>query len=235
MRYPAQTIKLAKHLRILGSTYAEIKSVLGLCIAKATLCHWCKDVPLPPEYAKKVRMLNEKSWAKARSISIANRKQKREEFFQEIARKNTPIAEKIRSQNIAKIALAILCLGEASKYKRYGTGPFALGSSDPRIITLFLLWLRQCFPFDINKVRCRLQCRADQNVKVLMKFWIGHTKISRNQFYPTYIDKRTIGKPTMKKEYKGVLLVMYIDVKVQLELESLAQIIYNTVRVTQGP
>ena len=81
MRYPAQTIKLAKHLRILGSTYNEIKSVLGLRLAKATLYHWCKNVPLPPEYASKVRVLNEKSWAKARSISIANRKQRKKEFF----------------------------------------------------------------------------------------------------------------------------------------------------------
>jgi hypothetical protein len=47
------------------------------------------------------------------------------------------------------------------------------------------------------------------------------------QFYKTRIDARSIGKPTKKVGYKGVLKVDYMDTKVQLELESLASMIYN--------
>ncbi|MBI4079144.1 MAG: hypothetical protein HY429_02505 [Candidatus Levybacteria bacterium] len=79
----------------------------------------------------------------------------------------------------------------------------------------------------MEKIRCTVQCRADQDIIVLEKFWLDVTKIPRRLFYKAQIDPRTRGKPTKKKDYKGVLRIDYFDTKVQLELESLAQLVYN--------
>ena len=97
-------------------------------------------------------------------------KLKRSRMFEEFIITNKPISNKIHDTNIAKIALAMLCLGEASKWSFSHRG-FCLGSSDYRIITLFLKLLRICFrDFNITKIRCTVQCRADQNIIELQKY-----------------------------------------------------------------
>ncbi len=104
-----------------------------------------------------------------------------------------------------------------------------MGNSDPRIIILFLNLLKHCFPFDPEKVRCTVQCRADQDIPALEAYWQKVTGIPQKYFYKSRIDLRTVGKPTLKPGYKGVLKVDYLNRKVQLELESLADLIYNRV------
>lgn len=225
-RYLSEIIQKAHDLRALGKTYGEIRQHLKLPIPKSTLSEWCKDVKLPTEYNKRIAELNLNNLNKGRLIAHEINKIKREEFFKEIKLKNLPISLTLKDPEAAKIALAMLCLGEARKYTPKG-GTFSLGSSDPRIIVIFLELLKICFNFKIEKVRCTVQCRADQDTKALEEFWISVTGIPKRLFYSARIDSRTIGKPTKKKNYKGVLRVDYFDTKVHLELESLAQLIYN--------
>jgi hypothetical protein len=161
----------------------------------------------------------------ARLIGIEKSKIKRQEFLSGLDKINLKIARLIQNHETAKIALAMLCLGEASKYKPRRS--FSLGSSDPRIIIIFLTLLKKCFNFKQIKVRCTVQCRADQNIEELEKFWLDITKIPKKQFYKAQIDPRTVGKPTLNKNYKGVLKVDYFDTRIQLELESLANLVYN--------
>lgn len=138
------------------------------------------------------------------------------------------IAELVKSKKVAKIVLSILCLGEASKYRPRGS-IFSLGNTDPRIIILFLDLLKKCFDFKIEKVRCTVQCRVDQNTEELEEYWQKITGIPKKYFYASRIDPRTIGKPTKKPGYMGVLKVDYSSTETQLDLESLAYLIYNEV------
>lgn len=199
-------------------------------------CTWstssdmCKKVKLPEEYEKRIAQLNLQNLSKAQQIARGMKKIKREEFFQKLEKLNTPIVRRILDKKVAKIALAMLCLGEASKYNPKGSRSFSLGNSDPRIIILFLKLLEYCFDdFDQKKIRCTVQCRADQNIKELEKYWMKVTKIPAGLFYKSRIDPRTIGKPTKKKGYKGVLKINYFNTKTQLDLEFLADLIYNCI------
>ena len=45
------------------------------------------------------------------------------------------------------------------------------------------------------------------------KFWSKITGIPPKQFYHAQVDKRSIGKITNKKEYKGVCRIDYLDGK----------------------
>ena len=126
----------------------------------------------------------------------------------------------------------MLCLGEASKYGG-GSSSFSLGSSDPRIVVLFLRLLKKCFDFNLEKVRCTVQCRADQDIDALQNYWLKVTGVPKRLFYKPLVDPRTKGKPTKKSNYRGVLKVDYFSTRVQLELESLADLVYNQVHL--GP
>lgn len=120
----------------------------------------------------------------------------------------------------------MLCLGEASRYST-GGGRFSLGSSDPRIIVTLLELLKTCFNIDWKKIGGTVQCRTDQNTANLERYWRKITGIPKSLFYKPLIDPRTRGKPTKKKNYKGVLRIDYFDTKLQLELESLTELVYN--------
>lgn len=225
MRYPVSIIQEVRDLRSKGKTYGEIRTFLSRNIPKSTLAEWCKNTALPENYSSRIANLNLNNLNKARLIALEITKIKKEEQRRTIHANNLPIAKQILNQEIAKIALAMLCLGEASRTP----GTFALGSSDPRIIILFLELLKKCFSFDIEKVRCTVQCRADQDTASLEEFWMNITKIPKRLFYKANIDPRTKGKITKRNTYKGVLRVDYFDTKVKIELETLAQLLYNQV------
>ena len=226
-RYPKQLIDTIRRLRSEGKTYGEIQQSIHIRIPKSSLSWQCKNVILPKNYQERINMLNTTSLTKGRMIGAEINRLKRERFFQLIQKINTPIAKRVRDVSIGKIAIAMLCLGEASKYNPKTRRAFSLGNSDPRIIIIFLQLLKKCFPFHIEKLRATVQCRADQDAITLKNFWQKTTRIPEHLFYKPLIDPRTKGKPTKKANYHGVLRIDYFDTKVQLELESLSDLIYN--------
>lgn len=229
MRYSKELISKIRYLRSLGKTYGEIIAEIKIRLPKSTLSSMVLGVTLPENYTERIKNLNTTNLTRGRKIAREINAIKREEFIEKIKQINLPIAEKIKDKTTAKIALAMLCLGEASKYNPNGNRSFYLGSSDPRIVVIFLNLLKQCFVFDIEKIRATVQCRADQDTNDLKKYWQGVTNIPDRLFYKPQIDKRTIGKSTKKLNYKGVLRVDYFDTRIQLELESLADLVYNKV------
>lgn len=224
-RYSEKDIEKAKKLRLEGKTYSEINGELGLIIPKSTYSYWFKELELSLEVQEKLSINVANKLTIARKKAVEVNKIKRNKFLKSLDEINEPISKKIKDKDTAKIALAMLCLGEASKY---GSGSvFYLGSSSSKIIVIFIKLLKSCFSIDSSKFRFTVQCRADQNVEELESYWRRVTGVKEGQFYKTRIDPRTIGKPTKKEEYKGVLKVDYMDTKVQLELESLANLLYN--------
>src|SRR3989344_4055462 len=204
-RYLKNFIGKTKELRRQGKTYSEIKAILKTNIPKSTLSSWFKDIRKPKQYLEKVRLLKE---YEARNLGLS---------------------KKILETDIAKIALAMLWLGEGFKTR----GSFGIGSSDSRIINLFLFLLKKCYSFDIKRIRITLQCRADQNIIELEKYWMNIINIPKEFFYKARVDPRTIGKPSIDKDYKGVLRVDYFDVKIQDEIATLVNMLYN--QISSGP
>ena len=153
-------------------------------------------------------------------------KEKRNIYLNSLINRNTHMLESIDSK-VQKLLLSILYLGEGAKYK--STKSLMLANSNPNIIRLFLKLLKNCYNIDDSKFRVRIQCRYDQNTELIEDYWRDITKINRKQFYPTYVDKRTKGKPTKKKEYRGVCSVQYFSTEIQLELEFLAEAIISKI------
>ncbi len=210
----------AQQLREKGKTYSEIKNLLRVDIPKSTLAYWCRDVLLPRNYHSRVRKLNELNLAKGRKISSKNRKEKRETFFKELDIRNKPLLNSfLKDKYPRKIALVVLYLAEGSKTAR---GSLMFGNSDPAIVLMFVGLMRECYILDERKFRCTLQCRSDQDIKKLEKFWSKTTKIPLEQFYKARVDKRTSGQISEKRDYKGVCRIDYFSSVVDLELKRIA-------------
>lgn len=217
--YAPQEIILARNLRKKGKTYSEIQTSLGKAIPKSTLSFWFKSINLTDTERAALERSVKIKLATSQEIALKVLKQKREIYLKNLKDKNKHLLEHLNNST-NKLILAVLYLGEGAKHR--STRSLTLASSDPNIIKLYLFLLNSCFYLDRAKFRVKIQCRADQNVVLIKRFWMKITNINGKQFYPTYIDKRTVGKKTLRKNYMGVCSIMYFDTSIQLELEYLA-------------
>ncbi len=224
MRYKKSLINRVKQLRKRGKTYSEIQKIVNRHIPKSTLSYWCKDIPLPLGFQRRIKEYGKFNLNKARTIALAVIKVKREIFLKNLQERNQYLIKKV-DRDIQKMLLAILYYCEGAKWKSHSG--LQLGSSDPELIKFYLNLLRECYDIDHDRLRCRMGYRADQNIDKLQKFWSKITKVPLNHFFKTKPDPRSIGKKTKKKNYKGVCVVSYGDTKIQLELETIAKILFK--------
>ncbi|MCX6766823.1 MAG: hypothetical protein NT170_03565 [Candidatus Moranbacteria bacterium] len=213
----------ALNLRKQGKTYQEIARSLKVSLPKSTLSYWCRSIPLPNGYDRKVREYNLSNLGKARKVALQIQKKKRKDYLELLRGRNTHLARLIKDPNIAKIALAVLYLGEGRKNIKRSSLMF--GNSDPNIVKFFLDLLRVCYNIDERKFRCTVQCRADQKIEELEKFWQNVTKVPPSQFYKARVDPRTVGKISKKPEYKGVCRIDYFSAELLIELLQIGEII----------
>jgi hypothetical protein len=197
--------------------------ILKTKVPKSTISSWCSDVPLPMWYQEKVDKLNSINISKAQKMAMMSCKLKREKFFSSINNKNKHLTKKLNDVDILKMLLAILYLGEGSKWRSHKG--LMLGSSSQEIIILYLQLLRLCYNIKSKDLKCRISYRADQNINILQKYWSKITSIPLKNFYKTIPDPRTVGKPTKKIDYKGVCVIMTGRTDIQLELELIPKII----------
>lgn len=221
-----ETIKFrnkARTLRSEGKTYSEIMSILGIRLPKSTISDWCSNVPLPSWYTEKILKINNKNFNKAQKMAWASNKIKRERLLKNLLDNIEHLKHRIKDRDILKMLLAMLYLGEGSKWK-YHSG-LMLGSSDPEIINLYIKLLNICYDISTEKLHCRVSYRADQNIKRLEKYWSKITSIPLKNFYKTIPDPRTVGKPTKNKDYKGVCVITCAGTHIQLELEAIPKLV----------
>jgi hypothetical protein len=208
-----------RKLRLDGYTYKEIINTIKVQISKSTLSNWCKGLVLTKNYYQKIKILNKLNILKAQKLAVITNKINRDDLLNAINISNSKYLKFI-SLDTKRLILCTLYLAEGAKRK--SSSFLGLASSDSNIIKLYLTLLKDCYEIDMNKFRVRIQLRHDQNISKITNYWLGVTKIPREQLYRPYIDKRTINQPTKKLEYKGVCTILYFDCRLQLELELLA-------------
>ena len=213
-------IKKAIKLRKKGKTYSEIISLFP-GISKSTLSYWLGGLELSDKQKEKLSRNVNRKLIKARAQSVLAQKNKREKYFHNIEKENLGFVNLLNNnKDAAKLVLAALYLGEGTKSMK---GSLRLGNSNPGIVKLFLKLLRTCYVIDESKFRCTVLCRADQNTKILNKFWVKITCINKKQFYKARIDPRTIGKPSRKLDYRGVCVIDYFSASIFHDLLTLGE------------
>lgn len=227
MRYYDQiTRDKIRSFRSQGYTYTEIQQKLSMKIPKGTLNYICRGIVLTPTQRQRIFEMMQPVLAESRRKAVVANRKILEAKIEGYRKTNAELNEFMQDPRAKLVALAILYLGEGSKWQ--GSRSPKVASSDPMIIRLYIDLLRECYGIPRTKLHARVQHRADQKSEDLVKYWSKITGIKK--FYPCYIDKRTIGKPTKKTNYKGVCSVGSAGTHIQLELAEIADIISGAVR-----
>ncbi len=212
--HKAEAIKLRKS----GRSLPFIHHKLG--IPKSTLSNWLKDVELTTEQKDKLRSDWQQALVKARLGAAAWHKNQKTLRLQIAESKSLELLSllDLHDKNIIELALAFLYLGEGTKTKDE-TG---MGSSNPIILKFFVNCLTTIYHVPLDKIKCELHLRADQNPVSSIKFWSNELGIDAKNFNKPYLDKRTTGQKTYES-YKGVCLVRCGRVEIQRKLVYIAK------------
>lgn len=219
--------KTAYLLRKQGFSYGEINRALVRKRSKSTLSYWFRGLPLSDYQKEELRERFAPKLAAAREKAIVAKARKKARRLAEIDEKNSELGALLGDNNARKALLGTLYLAEGSKNTR---GSLTFGNSDPRIIRLYLFLLRASYPLDESKFRCTVQARADSPLPEFVRFWEKETAIPSEQFYKSRLDKRTIGQPSRKPEYKGVCRVDYLSADLFREVMSIGTILTSSLR-----
>ncbi len=167
----------AVELRGEGMSYSLISEQLG--ISKSTLSNWLKDLPYTP---------NEQVLYRIRRGQGTYGLQRRQMRINEISELNAlGIFEvgKISKRDLWMIGLG-LWIGEGSKTMEQ----IRLVNSDPRVVYLFIRWLREICELQDENITIAMHLYPDSDELSSMKYWMDVTKLPKKQFRKTQIDRR---------------------------------------------
>jgi hypothetical protein len=211
-----------QNLRKKGYTYSEINKELKSRLSKSTISNWCENVVFSrngeEKHKRKLKELNKK----AREAAVKANYRKRKEFLEKLKSDNDYLKEIIWNKDVAKIALAMLYLGEGAKGRQPGRIP-TLGNSDPEVIEIYIRLLEKCYGVKRKYLKARISYRVDQDIKELTNFWSKKVSIPKKNFYKTKPDPRTKGKKTKNKDYKGVCVIYCSGTNIRVELDIIAR------------
>ena len=208
----------AIELRTNGTSLGEISKILK--IPKSTLGGWFKNIRLTEQQLLALRNNSLKNLIKARKLAVKWHNGQKNNRLKDAEKQAAYVLSSINlaDKSTLELALALLYIGEGFKTKS-GTG---MGNSDPLILNFFIQALRNCYNFDIGKIRCELHLRADQNPSTLKRYWSKELNLPIKSSGSISIDKRTIGSPTYMT-YHGVCLIRCGNIAIQRRLISIAR------------
>lgn len=201
--YPPNVKEKARQLRRQGYSFGDLVKNLG--ISRSTLFEWAKDINSPTRYAqigrkawlKEIQQLGAQTKRKQRQEYIANFRASADDEFKEINLDRT----------ILRMLLALLYWAEGTKTR----GVVRFANTDPQLVLLFVVLLRQCFDLDEQKFRLALHLHWYHKEKEVKRYWSMLLKIPESQFNKTYRKKRSKEK-RFRKNLGGICFVRYNSV-----------------------
>lgn len=135
----------------------------------------------------------------------------------------TPIT--LRERNLCNIALAIYWCEGFQTEKATGID---FANSNPTMVKVFLLFLRNICHVNVKRLRCYLYCYSNQNPRQLLLHWSRITGIPKSQFTKPYIRNDYRLDKINKMPY-GLVHIRYADKKLLLLIKQRIQKMANDV------
>lgn len=176
----------ARSLRQKGVAYSDIRTRLK--ISKSTISLWCRDIKLSKEQRKSLYTSPRK--LRAQRLGSAAMKLKRNKeitIVKNLARYEIPTI----SLETLKIIGAVIYWAEGAKSQSA-----SLTNSDPRIIKLILIWLKQIFGIIPDQLKAHLHIHYGNDEKKIKKYWSQLTGIPLKNFYKCFIKPKGTGHRT---------------------------------------
>ena len=158
---PKEIIKQIKLLRQKGYSLPEIKKVVN--VGHGSVFRYIQGVEILPEYRK---IWHSKRGGSFKRMKLAEKKaeEKADEYIVRLSEK-----EKL-------IFLSALYWGEGSK------GDFGLTNSDPDLIKVFVLGLKEVFKISTDRLRISIRIYRDLDKDKCLKFWSKITEVPVSKF-----------------------------------------------------
>lgn len=193
-----KAIKLRKD----GFSYSEILQEIP--VAKSTLSLWLKSVGMAKSQKQKI---TEKRIAGALRGAEAKRNQ-RIKITKEIKDKARADIKSINQKELWLLGIA-LYWAEGAKEKEWGTrAGVKFSNSDPKMILLFLKWLKNTFSLNNSEIVYELYIHETADIKKAQEYWSNILSIPKEKIR-TYFKKNKIN--TIRKntgnDYHGLIAI----------------------------
>ena len=223
-KYSKQVKQRIRNLRSQGWSLGELGLKTG--ISKSTISGWVRDIRLTDKQKERIRQKIIDSGDRGRPLAVKANYEKIERWKEKIRSEVKHFGKlAVKNREIGQLICGLLYLCEGAKYP--STKCLVLGNSNPQVIRCFANLLRTSFDINENKLRCRIMYRCDQSLKELNKYWSDITGIPLSNFYKSKPDGRTKGRPTLKKDYKGICAIHYLSTDLQFRLQAIGETIIN--------
>jgi hypothetical protein len=158
-------------------SYGLISEQLG--VSKSTLSNWLKDLPYTPneQVLSRIRCGQGAYGLRRRQIRIDETSERNARGISEVG--------KVSKRDLWMIGLG-LWIGEGSKTMEQ----IRLVNSDPRVVRLFISWLREICELQDKNITIAMHLYPDSDELSSMKYWMNITKLPKKQFRKTQIDRR---------------------------------------------
>ena len=180
----------ARDLRAQGWTLTEICEELACSKASASL--WCRDVEVDEEVLERRRRDRFLKGNEGARLRGPNKLQRRKQAEIEEMRRAGFDEVGVLSDRDLMIAGIALYAGEGSKTP----GEVRFANSDPRMIVLFVEWMRRCFGIDPGEMRLRLYLHEGLDLDAANTFWSELTGIPIERFRKPY---RAVPDPSIRR------------------------------------
>ncbi len=202
----------ALKLRLGGKSYTEIQRAIG--VSKSTLSGWLAQVILSAKLKQEIE-------ARARPKSLAgllkhNRGQtiKAKSRMLE-TRRQAAIEIKMLTQKDLLLIGAALYWAEGYKRskikndKEITNHPVSLTNSDPKLVQIFLRFLREYCRVPEESIRADIRIYEHQNAEYLLDYWSSITRIRKEKFGKLYygISKSSMGKRPFNRLPYGTIQI----------------------------
>ncbi|MGI8764045.1 MAG: helix-turn-helix domain-containing protein, partial [Ilumatobacteraceae bacterium] len=158
----------ARELRAEAWTLKDIAAELG--VSKSSVSVWVRDVDFVPNPRRRTRP--------PRPSSLLVRK------LAEIDRLDAEGATEIGRMSDREFLIVGAALYAGEGFKRDGQAGMA--NTDPRLLALFVTWLRRHFEVDEVRLRVRLYLHEGLDLEAAEHFWSELLRIPRSQFRTPY-------------------------------------------------
>jgi transcriptional regulator with XRE-family HTH domain len=224
MGYRGKTVEQqrARELRAEGWTYAEICGELA--VSRSSVSLWVRDVEVDGAEWKRRARANRNFGARRRGpnkLQVAKQA--------EIDRCRREAADWLGSLSERDLFMAGIALYAGEGFKTGGA--VGLANTDPRLVALFLRWLRRFFDIDESRLRVRLYLHQGLDLDAAQAFWSELTAVPPAQFGAPYravadasrrASKHPMGCPAVRyssvHELRRVLAL--VDALVQFSVPS---------------
>ena len=179
----------ALKLRISGKSYTEISK--DLKVPKSTLSGWFTGLELSESAKNRIK---DRIYAGALKGLIKRNKRQTHLAIQRARKIRSEASKEIIPVNQKELRLIGITLYWAEGYKRpiikngreRTNHPVSLTNSDPKIISLFLRFLRETCKVPENKITANIRSYEHLKEDSIIKFWQEVTKLPKNNFDKIY-------------------------------------------------